>query len=134
MNLETVLLEKAAPGFIGNRLQFALLREALHIVQSGIADADTVDRVMRASLGRRYGMVGPLEAADMAGLDTFIDISTHLMPQLAHGTEVIELLKEKVAAGNTGLRSGQGFYRWDEARHERLLSRRGHQLRFALKP
>ncbi|WP_241088110.1 MULTISPECIES: 3-hydroxyacyl-CoA dehydrogenase family protein [Pseudomonas syringae group] len=89
---------------------------------------------MRASLGRRYGIVGPLEAADMTGLDTFIDISTHLMPQLAHGTEVIELLKEKGAAGNTGLRSGQGFYRWDQARHERLLSRRGHQLRFALKP
>ena len=87
---------------------------------------------MRASLGRRYGIVGPLEAADMTGLDTFIDISTHLMPQLAHGTEVIELLKGK--GGNTGLRSGQGFYRWDEARHERLLSRRGHQLRFALKP
>ncbi|KQQ56793.1 3-hydroxybutyryl-CoA dehydrogenase [Pseudomonas sp. Leaf129] len=134
MDLEAVVLEKAAPGFIGNRLQFALLREALHIVQSGIADADTVDRVMRASLGRRYGMVGPLEAADMAGLDTFVDISTHLMPQLAQGTDVIELLKEKVAASHTGLRSGQGFYRWDEARNERLLSRRGHQLRFALKP
>ncbi|MEE4623177.1 3-hydroxyacyl-CoA dehydrogenase family protein [Pseudomonas alliivorans] len=89
---------------------------------------------MRASLGRRYRMVGPLEAADMTGLDTFIDISTHLMPQLANGTEVIELLKEKGAAGNTGLRSGQGFHRWDEARHERLLSHRGHQLRFALKP
>ncbi len=70
----------------------------------------------------------------MAGLDTFVDISTHLMPHLAQGTEVIELLKEKVAGGNTGLRSGQGFYQWDEARHERLLSRRGHQLRHALKP
>ncbi|MNR15150.1 L-carnitine dehydrogenase [compost metagenome] len=134
MDLEAVVLEKAAPGFIGNRLQFALLREALHIVQSGIADADTVDRVMRASLGRRYGMVGPLEAADMAGLDTFVDISTHLMPQLAQGTEAIELLKEKVAQGSIGLRSGEGFYRWDEARHERLLSRRVHQLRHALKP
>ncbi|MNG41564.1 3-hydroxybutyryl-CoA dehydrogenase [compost metagenome] len=56
------------------------------------------------------------------------------MPQLAQGTEAIELLKEKVAQGSIGLRSGEGFYRWDEARHERLLSRRVHQLRHALKP
>ncbi len=61
------MLNRAAPGFVGNRLQFALLREALHIVHSGIASPEVVDRVMRASLGRRYAMVGPLEAADMTG-------------------------------------------------------------------
>ena len=62
MQLEAVVLDRAAPGFVGNRLQFALLREALHIVKSGIASAEVVDQVMRASLGRRYAMVGPLEA------------------------------------------------------------------------
>ncbi len=66
--LEAVVLNRAAPGFVGNRLQFALLREALHIVHSGIASPEVVDQVMRASLGRRYAMVGPLEAADMTGL------------------------------------------------------------------
>lgn len=65
--LEAVVLNRAAPGFVGNRLQFALLREALHIVHSGIASPEVVDQVMRASLGRRYAMVGPLEAADMTG-------------------------------------------------------------------
>lgn len=64
------MLNRAAPGFVGNRLQFALLREALHIVHSGIASPEVVDQVMRASLGRRYAMVGPLEAADMTGLAT----------------------------------------------------------------
>lgn len=64
--LEAVVLNRAAPGFVGNRLQFALLREALHIVHSGIASRRWWT-VMRASLGRRYAMVGPLEAADMTG-------------------------------------------------------------------
>ena len=121
-------------GFVGNRLQFALLREALHIVHSGIASPEVVDQVMRASLGRRYAMVGPLEAADMTGLATVQDICQHLLPELASGTEMMSLVAEKVARGDTGARSGQGFYRWDEARHQRIQSRREHQLRFALKP
>ncbi|SFB04049.1 3-hydroxyacyl-CoA dehydrogenase family protein [Azotobacter beijerinckii] len=134
MELEAVVLDKAIPGFVGNRLQFAILREALHIVQSGAASAETVDRVMRASLGRRYAMVGPLEAADMGGLDTFLDISRHLMPTLAKDESVLAMLEETVGRGRTGLRSGEGFYRWDDVRRERILQRRAHQLRHALKP
>ena len=132
--LEAVVLQRAAPGFVGNRLQFALLREALHIVHSGIASPEVVDRVMRASLGRRYAMVGPLEAADMTGLATVQDICQHLLPELACGAQMMELVAEKVARGETGARSGQGFYRWDNARLERIQSRRQHLLRYALKP
>jgi 3-hydroxybutyryl-CoA dehydrogenase len=134
MELEAVVLDKAIPGFIGNRLQFAVLRESLHIVQSGAASAETVDRVVRASLGRRYAMVGPLEAADMGGLDTFLSISRYLMPILALDETALALLEEKVSQGQKGLRSGQGFYRWDDDRRERILRRRAHQLRHALKP
>lgn len=132
--LVEVVPGSATLGFVGNRLQFALLREALHIVHSGIASPEVVDQVMRASLGRRYAMVGPLEAADMTGLATVQDICQHLLPELASGTEMMSLVAEKVARGDTGARSGQGFYRWDEARHQRIQSRREHQLRFALKP
>ncbi|EMF0716447.1 3-hydroxyacyl-CoA dehydrogenase family protein [Citrobacter freundii] len=134
MQLEAVVLDRAAPGFVGNRLQFALLREALHIVKSGIASAKVVDQVMRASLGRRYAMVGPLEAADMTGLSTVQDICRHLLPELATGSDMMSLVAEKVARGDTGLRSGQGFYRWDDSRKEYIQQRREHQLRFALKP
>ena len=132
--LEAVVLNRAAPGFVGNRLQFALLREALHIVQSGIASPEVVDRVMRSSLGRRYAMVGPLEAADMTGLATVKDICQHLLPELASGSQMMDLVAEKVARGETGARSGQGFYRWDETRNARIQSRREHLLRHALKP
>lgn len=134
MQLEAVVLDRAAPGFVGNRLQFALLREALHIVKSGIASAEVVDQVMRASLGRRYAMVGPLEAADMTGLSTVQDICQHLLPTLATGSDMMSLVADKVASGETGLRSGQGFYRWDDSRKEYIQQRREHQLRFALKP
>ncbi|MGP2962927.1 3-hydroxyacyl-CoA dehydrogenase family protein [Serratia ureilytica] len=134
MALEAVLLERAAPGFVGNRLQFAVLREALHIVHSGIASAEVVDQVMRASLGRRYAMVGPLEAADMTGLATVADIARHLFPELATGDEMMALVEQRLQRGDTGQRSGRGFYLWDEARRERIQRRRAHQLRFALKP
>ncbi|HFS5793313.1 TPA: 3-hydroxyacyl-CoA dehydrogenase family protein [Citrobacter werkmanii] len=134
MQLEAVVLDRAAPGFVGNRLQFALLREALHIVKSGIASAEVVDQVMRASLGRRYAMVGPLEAADMTGLSTVQDICQHLLPTLATGSDMMSLVADKVANGETGLRSGQGFYRWDDSHKEYIQQRREHQLRFALKP
>ncbi len=105
-----MVLNRAAPGFVGNRLQFALLREALHIVKSGIASPEVVDKVMRASLGRRYAMVGPLEAADMTGLATVRDICQHLLPELATGSDMMSLVADKVAQGATGARSGQGFF------------------------
>ncbi len=124
IGMEPVVLAKAIPGFVGNRLQFAVLREALNIVRSGAATPDVVDRVMKASLGRRWGIVGPLEGADMGGLDTFLDISTHLMPELAKDEDVLDLLREQVNAGRVGVRSGAGFYEWDEAHLARVKAGR----------
>ncbi len=120
IGMEPVVLAKAIPGFVGNRLQFAVLREALHIVRSGAATPEVVDRVMKASLGRRWGIVGPFEGADMGGLDTFVDIASHLMPQLAKDEDVIDLLRAQVDAGRVGVRSGAGFHDWDEARITRV--------------
>jgi 3-hydroxybutyryl-CoA dehydrogenase len=128
-----VVLQRAAPGFVGNRLQFCPARSAAYRPQrhrlagsGGSGDARL--------LGRRYAMVGPLEAADMTGLATVQDICQHLLPELASGAQMMSLVAEKVARGETGARSGQGFYRWDEARLERIQSRRQHLLRYALKP
>jgi 3-hydroxybutyryl-CoA dehydrogenase len=122
--MEPVVLAKAIPGFVGNRLQFAVLREALNIVRSGAASPEVVDRVMKASLGRRWGIVGPFEGADMGGLDTFVDISSHLMPELAKDEGVIDLLRAQVDAGRVGVRSGAGFYDWDDAHLARVKAAR----------
>lgn len=123
-----VLLLKAAPGFIGNRLQFALLREALHMLRAGIADAATIDEVMKQSLGRRYRWIGPLEGADIGGLDTFLTISTQLLPHLADGDDALVVLRDLVNEGSCGRRSGHGIYKWNEDRETRLRESRLRML------
>jgi 3-hydroxybutyryl-CoA dehydrogenase len=124
-----VVLTKAIPGFIGNRLQYAVLREAMAIVQSGAASVEVVDEVMKASLGRRYGLMGPFEIADLGGLDTFLAISEHLMPELSDDQDCLEVLRAQVQQGRTGIRTGEGFYQWDDARRAHLKEIRRQQLR-----
>ncbi len=125
---EPVLVEKEIPGFIGNRLQYAILREALAIVRSGAATPEAVDTVMKASLGRRYTTVGPIETADLGGLDTFLAIASHLMPELAKDEDVLELMRSRVVAGDVGLRSGKGFYAWSPERAREVIGRRNSEL------
>lgn len=129
---EPVVLRKAVPGFIGNRLQFAILREALHLVHTGVADPETVDIVMKASLGRRYGIVGPFEAADLGGLETFLRVATNLLPELASDDRALAVLRAHVDRGEKGAAGGQGFYRWTDERREAVRRKRiAHQLRRA---
>ena len=125
---DPVLVAKEIPGFIGNRLQYAVLREALAIVRSGAATPEAVDTAMKASLGPRYSVVGPIETADLGGLDTFFTIASYLMPLLAKDEDMLQLMKEKVAAGKTGLRSGEGFYPWPEERAAAVVARRNRAL------
>lgn len=127
---EPVVLRKAVPGFIGNRLQFALLREALHLVHAGVADPETVDAVMKASLGRRYAIAGPFESADLGGLETILQVATHLMPELAKDEAALAVLRGHIAKGEKGAASGAGFYPWTDERRDAMRRRRiEYQLR-----
>lgn len=127
---EPVVLRKAVPGFIGNRLQFAVMREALHLVQAGVADPETIDAVMKASLGRRYGIVGPFEAADLGGLETFLRVAKNLLPEMVSDGRELEVLQARVDRGEKGAASGQGFYRWTDERREAVRQKRiAHQLK-----
>lgn len=125
---EPVVLNKEAAGFVGNRLQYALLREALWIVQQGIAGPEEVDRVMTLSLGRRYSVTGPFATADLGGLDTFFAISSQLMPQLASDNSPLEVMERIVSAGNTGSKSGRGFLEWPEERTRAVVKARNNAL------
>ena len=116
-------IKKESLGFVGNRLQLAVLREAFYIVQQGIADAATVDDVMKYSLGRRWNLVGPIASIDLGGLDVFYNISTYLFDDMDNGTGPSPLLAEKVKEGNLGAKTGQGFFSWqdeDETRNKAL--------------
>jgi len=103
---------KDVPGFIANRLQHALWREAINIVASGIADAATVDEAIKNSFAIRLPVLGPLENADMVGLDLTMSIHDYLFKYLDTSREASPLLKEKVQQGNLGFKTGKGIYEW----------------------
>lgn len=109
---KAVKMEKECLGFIGNRLQLALLREALHIVEQGYAKPEEVDKAIEYGHGRRLPATGPLCSADLGGLDIFYNISSYLLKDLCNSTEPSKLLKDKVDKGLLGSKSGEGFYNW----------------------
>ncbi|KAA8820699.1 3-hydroxybutyryl-CoA dehydrogenase [Bifidobacterium rousetti] len=126
-------LNREALGFIGNRLQMAVLREEFHIIQEGIADAATVDDVMKYSLGRRWNLVGPVASIDLGGLDVFYNISTYLFDDMDNGTGPSPLLTKKVKAGDLGAKTGRGFFSWQGETGKRIIERRDAALLQALK-
>lgn len=101
---------KDVPGFVANRLQHALWREAISIVEHGIADAKTVDDAVKNSFGIRLAVLGPIENADMAGLDLTLAIHNTVLRDLEASHNPSKLLKEKVKKGELGFKSGKGFY------------------------
>jgi 3-hydroxybutyryl-CoA dehydrogenase len=118
-----VVVQKEAPGFIGNRLQLALVREALSIVAQGLATPEDVDLVVRTSLGRRWAVAGPFETSDAAGLDTVLAVAAQLFPAIESSPEVPALLHDMVAHGDLGHKSGKGFYDWPPDAAEALRER-----------
>lgn len=107
-----VKVMKDVPGFIGNRLQHALWREAISIVEKGIADAAGVDDVIKKGFGLRLPVLGPLENADMVGLDLVLSIHDYILKYIEASPEPSPVLKNKALDGQLGFKSGQGFYSW----------------------
>ncbi|MEX0370133.1 MAG: 3-hydroxyacyl-CoA dehydrogenase family protein [Tateyamaria sp.] len=106
------LVERDVPGFIGNRLQHALWREAINLVEQGICSAKAVDDVVKASFGRRLAVLGPLENADLVGLELTQDIHRQVLFDLDARPDPSPLLQSLVGKGHTGMAAGQGFRAW----------------------
>ena len=109
-----VMVEKDVPGFIGNRLQHALWREAISLVENGICSAKAVDDVVKASFGRRLAVLGPLENADLVGIELTQDIHHQVLFDLDRSTEPSQYLQKLRDEGRTGMSSGAGFRDWKE--------------------
>lgn len=107
-----VLCNRDVPGFIANRMQHALWREAIYIVEQGIADAATVDEAVRYSFGLRLPQLAPLENADMVGLDLTWNIHDYILPYLSDSHIPSPLLAEHKARGELGFKTGQGLQTW----------------------
>jgi 3-hydroxybutyryl-CoA dehydrogenase len=109
-----VKVKKDVPGFVGNRLQHALWREAISIVDQGIADAATVDEVIKNSFGIRLPVLGPMETADMVGLDLTLQIHNYILKHIERSTEPAPILRQKVEKGELGFKTGRGFQEWNQ--------------------
>jgi 3-hydroxybutyryl-CoA dehydrogenase len=109
-----VRVNKDVPGFVANRLQHALWREAISIVEKGIADAQTVDECIRFGFGLRLPVLGPLENADMVGTDLTLAIHEYILKHLENSPSPSPLLKKMVEDTDLGFKSGKGFMKWTE--------------------
>jgi 3-hydroxybutyryl-CoA dehydrogenase len=118
-----VRVNRDVPGFIGNRLQHALWREAIALIADGVCDAETVDLVVRNTIGLRLGAMGPIENADYVGLDLTLAIHNAVLPSLNRDPSPNSLLRELVEHGNLGARTGRGFLDWPEGAREQAATR-----------
>lgn len=109
-----VRVEKDVPGFIGNRLQHALWREAISLVERGICDAEAVDTVIKQSFGRRLAVLGPLENADLIGIELTLDIHENVLFDLEGRNAPSPMLKQMIKDGKLGMKSGEGFRKWSD--------------------
>ena len=109
---EPVLCKKDVPGFIANRMQHALWREAISIVERGIADAATVDKAVKYSFGLRLPQLAPMENADMVGTDLTYNIHDYILKDLEDSHEPSPLLKQLRDEGKLGFKTGEGFQTW----------------------
>ena len=128
MKKKPIEVKKEVPGLVGNRLQFALFREAQYLLEQGIASKEDIDAAVTYSIGRRLPVTGPLLSADMGGLDVFASISDYLFKDLSNADQSSAYLKELVAQRHFGQKNGAGFYLWDEKFSEEMNQKREEQL------
>ncbi len=128
MKKKPIEVKKEVPGFVGNRLQYALFREAQYLLEEGIASKEDIDDAVTYGIGRRLPVSGPLMTADMGGLDVFSAISDYLFQHLSSAEESLPALKKLVSEQKLGDKTGAGYYKWDEAFSKEYNQKREAEL------
>lgn len=123
-----VLLKKEIEGFVANRLQAALAREAISLVEKGIVSASELDEIAKWSIGLRLAMTGPLEQRDINGLDTHLAITNYVYPTLENRSTSLPSLENLVEKNELGMKTGQGFYNWANIDTESYLKKKEQTL------
>ena len=107
-----VIVRKDLPGFLANRLQHALAREAFAMIDNGVATPEDVDQAVRFGFGFRFLAAGPVLQRDHAGVDVHAAAAATIYPSLSAATRPSKILRDKVAAGKLGMKAGEGFFHW----------------------
>jgi 3-hydroxybutyryl-CoA dehydrogenase len=128
MNKKPILVKKDILGSIGNRLQYALFREAQNLMEQDIASMEDIDTAVRYSIGRRLPVTGPFMTADMGGLDVFDSISNYLFPDFSNAKESMPIMRKLVDQGHYGQKNGKGFYDWTPELSEKMNREREREL------
>ena len=128
-----VLVKKDVPGFLGNRLQYALMREAIALLNEGVASAEDIDTMIKAGIGFKFPVMGPLETIDMAGLDIYYRVSQYLNKDLDKSDGASPIVAKMVEQGDLGLKSGKGFYDYSNQDIKALMGGRIQKLLLLLK-
>ena len=118
-----VHVRRDIPGFVGNRLQHAMKREAIALLAAGVCDAETIDTVVREGFGARTAVLGPMEQSDLVGLDLALDIAEVLYADLDRTAGPHPFLRDKVKAGKLGMKTGEGFRKWTTKEADAVRSR-----------
>lgn len=119
-----ILLKKEIAGFIANRLQTALMREAFYLLKEGVADAEDIDTAITAGPGFRWAFTGPIEIADFGGLDTWQRVFDNVSPVLDQSKEAPDLIRDLVAEGKLGTKSGEGIFTYEESTVSQKINER----------
>ncbi|NQS88733.1 3-hydroxyacyl-CoA dehydrogenase family protein [Patescibacteria group bacterium] len=119
-----ILVKKDIPGFLGNRMQYALMREAVHLLEEKVASAEDIDTMVKAGFGFKFPIIGPLETIDMAGMDIFYNVSQYLYKELDSSEKPQKLVAEKVKQEKLGMKTGEGFYSYKEIDSNKLNQQR----------
>ncbi len=128
-----VLVRRDVPGFVENRILYAIMREALHLLEAGIASAEDIDTITKWGIGYKLSVIGPLELLDVAGLDIYQSVASYLNADLSSRTDVSPLIQEKVQAGELGLKTGKGLFAYRPEQIPPLMQKRMRLLLAARK-
>ncbi|HEX78435.1 MAG TPA: 3-hydroxyacyl-CoA dehydrogenase family protein [Dehalococcoidia bacterium] len=128
-----VRIMKEVAGFLANRMQMALFREACSLLERGVAGAEDIDTAVKASFGFRLPTIGVFETMDLAGLDTVLRVAEELFPDIENSIEVPRLIRELVRQGKFGAKTGEGVYQWPKQKLDALIRERDRQFLQRLK-
>jgi 3-hydroxybutyryl-CoA dehydrogenase/5-formyl-3-hydroxy-2-methylpyridine 4-carboxylate dehydrogenase len=122
------LLKKEVPGFVENRILYAILRECLDLVDRGIIDPEGLDLNVRWGIGYKLAVIGPMELLDMAGLDIYTSVATYLNPALSNASEVSSTIRDLTAQGRLGMKTKGGIFDYTDEEVGQLRAERAKKL------